>query len=360
VTGYDLYRGDHLVASLDGSATTYTDTGLANATAYSYSVSATNGVGEGSQSSSVSATTFDFPSAPQNIAAVSDVRAIHVSWSVPDSNGGSPITSYTLYRDGHPLASLSGTSYTDTGLGNGESHSYAVSATTAVGEGPQSASSRASTFDLPSPVNVTATSDVRAIHLSWSPPISDGGTPVTGYTVYRDGTVVATLAASTTSYTDSGLANGTSYSYSVSATNAVGEGPTNGVVGATTFDFAGAPQDLAAAPGAKIGDIQLSWDVAASDGGTPVTGYRLYRGTDPAHLTAAADVAADARRYVDRDRKLLTTYYYVLTALNAVGEGPTSNQAASKPFPWVPVTVQASVDVGGAGVRAGLTATATL
>jgi hypothetical protein len=138
-----------------------------------------------------------------------------------------------------------------------------------------------------------------------------------------------------------------------------GEGPKSLAANATSFDVASAPQNLAAAPGSGIGDVQLSWDGPASNGGRPVTGYRLYRGTDPSHLTAVADLAAGMGSYVDHNGELLTTYCYLLSALNAVGEGPTSKQAA-KPFPWVPITAQASVDVSAGGVRAGVTPTATL
>jgi hypothetical protein len=88
------------------------------------------------------------------------------------------------------------------------------------------------------PQNLTATGQDSAVKLSWSPPASTGGTGVT-YNVYRGtspggeaSTPIATGLAAT-SYTDSGLANGTPYYYLVRAVNSAGTSPTSNEVSAT-------------------------------------------------------------------------------------------------------------------------------
>ncbi|HEY3716352.1 MAG TPA: fibronectin type III domain-containing protein [Jatrophihabitantaceae bacterium] len=78
------------------------------------------------------------------------------------------------------------------------------------------------------PTNVTAAPQNGAASVSWSAP-NNGGSGITGYTVttYSGSTVVSTtpVAASSVSTTVTGLTNGTSYNFAVTATNAVGSGP---------------------------------------------------------------------------------------------------------------------------------------
>jgi Fibronectin type III domain len=78
------------------------------------------------------------------------------------------------------------------------------------------------------PRSLTATAGSGSVSLSWSAPVSDGGAPITGYTVYRatasggaSGTPVA-KKVSTRRFTDKYLTNGTTYYYTVAATNAIG------------------------------------------------------------------------------------------------------------------------------------------
>ena len=74
------------------------------------------------------------------------------------------------------------------------------------------------------PQGLSAAGDDGRLELSWSAPASDGGSAVTGYSVYVGGAKVADLGADATSYVATGLANGTSYDVSVTATSAAGEG----------------------------------------------------------------------------------------------------------------------------------------
>jgi hypothetical protein len=68
-----------------------------------------------------------------------------------------------------------------------------------------------------------------SVTLAWSAPASNGGSAVTGYRVYRSGTsggeTLLTTLGSVTTWTDSGLSNGSTYYYKLSALNAIGESP---------------------------------------------------------------------------------------------------------------------------------------
>jgi chitodextrinase len=70
------------------------------------------------------------------------------------------------------------------------------------------------------PGNLTAQAGDRSVALAWS--ASSDNVGVAGYRVLRNGTQIAAVGGSTTSYTDTGLTNGTSYSYTVKATDVAG------------------------------------------------------------------------------------------------------------------------------------------
>ncbi len=88
-----------------------------------------------------------------------------------------------------------------------------------------------------SPRNLTAVAGVAFVNLSWSPPIDDGGSPVSAYRVHRIiglyGSVIATVDSSVLEHNDSQVLEGYSYSYYVTAVNAAGEGNSSDVVTAT-------------------------------------------------------------------------------------------------------------------------------
>ncbi len=73
----------------------------------------------------------------------------------------------------------------------------------------------------PAPPQLTAAQQGPWAFLAWSTP-DDGGSPITGYRVYRNGAFAGSVGADVNSWSDSG--SGSSTSYNVSAVNAVGEG----------------------------------------------------------------------------------------------------------------------------------------
>ena len=85
-----------------------------------------------------------------------------------------------------------------------------------------------------SPTNLTPTAGNAQATLSWSAPTNNGGSDITGYTVkYSNGTAIATTGAGTTSYTVTGLTNGTSYTFMVTANNIVGSSAPSSTVSVT-------------------------------------------------------------------------------------------------------------------------------
>lgn len=182
------------------------------------------------------------------------------------------------------------------------------------------------------PQNLQATAGDRLITLTWEAPAFDGGSPVVGYVVYRgtssgEETYLVTVGNVLT-YVDTGLTNGQTYFYQVSAVNGVGEGPKSEETNAIPATVPGAPRELTAEGG--NGQIVLDWLVPTDDGGSLITNYRIYRGTTPNGETFFNDVG-DVLTYVDTGLANGQTYYYLVSGMNAVGEGPGSNEANATP-----------------------------
>jgi fibronectin type 3 domain-containing protein len=212
------------------------------------------------------------------------------------------------------------------------------------------------------PAEVAAQGGDAVVHLSWSPPPSDGGSALTKYRVYRATTPggenlaktpLATLAKTTLAYDDLAVANGTTYYYVVVATNALGaSAPSAEAAGtpqpAVVLTVPGAPTGLSAT--AAPGLVHLSWSPPASTGGTALTQYRVYRGLSSGAEDLTTAVATTTATSVDDLTSTSgQTYSYVVTAVNAVGEGAASNEASAVSQAGVPGTPTLTGVVDGSG-----------
>ena len=168
------------------------------------------------------------PAVPTGVVAQARNASAAVSWTAPANDGGSPITGYTVTAapGGRTAATTGATTATVTGLANGTAYTFTVTATNAVGTSPASLASAAvtpssSTMAPWAPTGVTAIAGNTQAAVSWTAPASDGGSAITGYTVTAaPGGRTATTTGATTA-TVTGLTNGTAYTFTVTATNAV-------------------------------------------------------------------------------------------------------------------------------------------
>ena len=160
----------------------------------------------------------------------------------PGPDGGSAVTGYTVTAsDGvHPPTTATGTSspISITGLEQRTGYTVTVTATNAAGTGTPSAPVAVTTYGGPdAPGNVVATPLDGAVEVSFDPPVADGGSPVTGYTVVvGDGNpshVFLPVSGVTGPLTVSGLTNGVEYELAVFAENAFGSGLMSATVTAT-------------------------------------------------------------------------------------------------------------------------------
>jgi hypothetical protein len=226
ITGYSVTASPGGGTATTTGATTAIVTGLTNGTSYKFTVTATNAIGTSPASPASNAVIpRAAPSAPTGVVATPGGAKAIVSWTAAD-NGGSRITRYTVTASpgGRTATTTGATTATVTGLTSNTSYTFTVTATNVAGTSPASAPSAPVTpLTAPTaPTGVMATRGVATAVVSWTAPVSNGGSSVTRYTVKASpGGRTATTTGATTA-TVTGLASNTSYTFTVTATNAIG------------------------------------------------------------------------------------------------------------------------------------------
>jgi len=160
------------------------------------------------------------PTPPSNLKlVVKDSRTIELTWSDNSNNE----TGFKIFRNGVLIATVGAnvTKYTDTGLIPGATYTYEVRATNNIGDSLPATATATTEGEPPSaPTNLMAISvGSKSIQLTWS----DNSNNETGFKIFRDNELVATVPANTTTYTDTGLIKGKTYYYEVRATNNKGD-----------------------------------------------------------------------------------------------------------------------------------------
>ncbi|MFE2954593.1 fibronectin type III domain-containing protein, partial [Embleya sp. NPDC059267] len=218
------------------------------------------------------------PAAPTGLAAgAPTASSVPLSWNaVPGATG------YKVYRDGALAQTVTGTGATVTGLAQGTTYSFQVTATNTAGESPRSAAVSATTTGVVE-VPATPTGLAAGTPTATTVPLSWNAVPgATGYKVYREGAPDLTVTGTGTTVT--GLTASTAYSFRVSATNSAGESAKSAAVTATTGTDGGGGQlpphalvgylHASFANGAgytKMADVPASWDVINLSFGEPTS-----------------------------------------------------------------------------------------
>ncbi len=294
------------------------------------------------------------PGTPANLTATPGNAQVTLSWQKV-----SGATSYNVYRgtatngqSSTPVATnVTATSYVNSGLTNGTTYFYKVKAVNSAGSGNASNEASATpSAGTPTPTppgapsSLSATAGNATVNLTWQ-----AVSGATTYNVYRgtaangqSTTPVATNLTGTT-YSNTGLTNGTTYFYKVRAVNTAGAGNPSNEASATPI----APPPPVTVPVAPTGltatggnqQVVLTW--------TPVTGattYNIYRGT-ATNGQSGTPVATNvtAATYTNTGLTNGTTYFYKVRAVNSAGTGPVSNEASARPAAEAPTTAPAGL-----------------
>lgn len=351
IHGYVVWvrQSGQLVATdvVDGSTFTDAISGLTDGATYQVTVAGVNGLGVGAESVAVDLTpecAQTVPDPPLQVSATPLCGGLEIDWNAPNTDGGTPITGYTVFvRQGEAIVAtdvVDGSTFSDTvmGLTNGGDYTVSVAATNANGMGAESA-----TVDVApecpataptAPQSVTAAPLCEAVNVGWNAPASDGGVPVTSYTVYvrSDGLLVATdtVDAATLADTISGLTDGTGYTVTVAATNIVGTSvESSPPVSVTPLCAPTPPQSVTAAPLCE--SVNVGWNAPASDGGTAITSYTVvvrWDGGQASYQVNGTTLSDVVSGLTDG-----TPYTVTVFATNAIGD----SQDSSPPVAVTPV-----------------------
>ena len=240
ITGYTV-TSSPASTPVSGASSPLVVTGLTNGTAYTFTVVATNAVGNsGASSASAGVTPRTVPGAPTSPVATAGNTQASVAFTAPASDGGSAITGYTVTSSpASTPVSGAGSPLVVTGLTNGTSYTFTVVATNAAGNSVASAASAGVTpKTVPgTPTNPVATAGNTQASVAFTAPASNGGSAITGYTVTSSPASTPVSGASSPLVV-TGLTNGTAYTFTVVATNAVGNsGASSASAGVTPSAF---------------------------------------------------------------------------------------------------------------------------
>ena len=288
IEGYYVYRNGVKVATT--GSTLFIDAGIP-AGVYNYTVAAYDANGTMSaQSSSASITVVSDttpPTVPTGVAvsgatstnSVYAPTTLTISWNGSTDNIG--VVGYNVYRNGVSIitstSTFSGNSITDKVLPG--TYTYTVAAYDAA----QNVSNRSATVTVTVVVDTTSPSvpqnvavqqvSASGATISWATSTDNIG--VTGYQVFRNGTQIASATA--LSYADTGLSVGITYTYTVTAYDAVGNISGQSSPVRESIQQANGPSVPVIVSAAFTGTstVNLLW--SAAGGALPISGYAVYR-----------------------------------------------------------------------------------
>src|SRR6185437_14019436 len=322
--------------SAAGSQSPITVTGLTNDhVSYTFTVAAVNANGSGALSAASNSVTptSTVPAAPTSVTAAAGDGQASVSFTPPTDTGGLTIDRYDVVSSPASAgASGTGSPIVVSGLTNGIHYTFTVAAHNSVGEGAASAPSNdVQPTGAPQPPSiVSATAGDQQVSVAFDPPANDGGSPITSYTATSSpGGFTATGGASP--LVVAGLTDLTAYTFTVTATNALGTSlPSSASLPATPFLAPGAPSAVSAAVIAS-GTMHVTC-IAGTPGDSPVTSFTAT--SSPGGLVGTS--AGNTCDIVVRGLTAGTRYSFTVVANTQLGSGAASTPSTAALMPDAP------------------------
>jgi chitodextrinase len=328
----DAYAVGWSYSSSKGSACGAANAPTSDSQVYNFAKVSVNGTSVTVTPTNATGATFDqqtynfapdtvAPSAPGSLTATSSSTQNVVKWTSATDNVG--VIAYDVYRTGTYLATVGPavTSYTDKTAVAGTGYAYQVVArdlagnTTAATANVNGGPADTSPPTAPTGLAATATGPT-GISLAWQASTDNVG--VSGYTVYRGSTAIATVSGSTLSYADNGLTPGTTYTYTVTASDASGNvSPPSAAAAATTLPDTTPPTTPGTPTATSVSSAQVGLAWAPSTDNVGVVGYQVLR--NGAQIASVAGTS-----YTDPAVSPSTTYTYQVIAYDAAGNTASS------------------------------------
>lgn len=265
------------------------------------------------------------PTQPRNVTAVPSDASLTATWAAPELDGGATVTGYQVTATAAGAAPVTvavpGTATTAdiTGLTNGTAYRVTVTATNSAGpSAPSLPSQPATPSGVPdAPAGVGATAADRSAVIHWTAAAANGS-PVTSYTVTASpGGATQTVSGSANQTTFTGLENGETYTFTVTATNANGSSaPSQPSAAVVPVGKPGKPgKPTAKVTGTKV---TLTW-TPADPNGAAVVAYKVMTVSGPTRPTATTKRTKVTLKGLKPGR-----YRFTVKAVNSTGAGKAS------------------------------------
>ena len=244
--------------------------------------------------------------------------------------------SYGTTPGNYPTSvAATGTSTVIAGLSNGTTYYFVVTGTNTIGESDRSSqvSATPATSPMPpaAPTGVSAVAGTAKATLTWA--ASAGATSYTVKWGNASGSYNLGSQVGVSPLTVGSLTNGTKLYFVVLASNAAGNSPNSSEANATPIAV---PGTVVATPGNA--QVSLTWNMAAG-----ATGYKVKYGTTSGGPYTMGPLVTTGTSTNVTGLTNGTTYYFVVTGTNTVGEGDPSGQVSGLPQgpPPVPTNLAA-------------------
>lgn len=198
------------------------------------------------------------------------------------------------------------------------------------------------------PGGFLATPGTNEISFIWDYPLSDGGSSITLYKIYRASKTSTSFTQQGTSvsleFTDSSLDNNSVYKYYVTATNEYGDGQESTIIYGYV-STSPAPPALKSAIASST-TTTITWVAPTDNRGGAITGYNVYYANSTTTLTKFGDTLGSDTLTCDvTGLQANIGYIFAVTALNAYGESNISNTMITN-YTWVPIPLQSAESSG--------------